>query len=291
MNIIKNDKQPTYMRQRYLLGFYSQMKGERLQSTNTQKLIFLHQKKHGLSYYDFIPYKYGPYSFQLNEDIQVLIRDGYLMQDDGAYYTPYSFAFDYPSDFAVERGNSLIRKTYNQYPYYAINSEIISRLYEQKDIDKFISYKSELVKTSSELFTVGYEGRTLESFLNLLIINNIRLLCDVRRNPLSRKFGFSRKNLEHILPSIGIKYIHIPELGIESSKRSDLTTPSDYNILFKYYEEFINNNDKLIDDLYRLYDSNKRIALMCFERDVNYCHRHVIRDNIKQKYNITGVDL
>ena len=64
----------------------------------------------------------------------------------------------------------------------------------------------------------------IEAFINNLIQNDIRLLCDVRKNPLSRKFGFSKGKLSHILDTIGIKYVHIPDLGIESDKRRSLDT-------------------------------------------------------------------
>jgi hypothetical protein len=45
------------------------------------------------------------------------------------------------------------------------------------------------------IVTIGYEGRSLEAFLNLLLQNSVTLLCDVRRNPLSRKYGFSKSTL------------------------------------------------------------------------------------------------
>ena len=62
-------------------------------------------------------------------------------------------------------------------------------------------------------FTVSY----IKNTKNLGMV--IGLLCDVRKNPLSRKFGFSKKKLKHITETVGIKYVHIPELGIESDKR------------------------------------------------------------------------
>jgi hypothetical protein len=42
------------------------------------------------------------------------------------------------------------------------------------------------------LFTIGYQGRTLEDSLNVLLTASVTLLCDVRRNPVSRKPGFSK---------------------------------------------------------------------------------------------------
>ena len=62
------------------------------------------------------------------------------------------------------------------------------------------------------------------------------MLCDVRRNPVSRKPGFSRKALASSCDAIGIRYVHMPELGIASDKRRTLSTEADYDALFAEYE-------------------------------------------------------
>ena len=46
---------------------------------------------------------------------------------------------------------------------------------------------------------------------------DVTILCDVRKIPISRKFGFSKHKLKHILDTVGIKYVHLPDLGIMSS--------------------------------------------------------------------------
>lgn len=49
-------------------------------------------------------------------------------------------------------------------------------------------------------FTIGYEGRTRDEYLALLVGAAVTLLVDVRRNPISRKKGFSKRTLE---PAVG----------------------------------------------------------------------------------------
>ncbi|WP_375627098.1 DUF488 family protein [Bartonella sp. MU37NMGALS] len=73
-------------------------------------------------------------------------------------------------------------------------------------------------------FTIGYEGKSLENYLKSLIENNIKTLCDVRKNPISRKHGFSKRQLEKAVSNIDIEYMHMPELGIASEKRRNLKT-------------------------------------------------------------------
>lgn len=42
------------------------------------------------------------------------------------------------------------------------------------------------------LFSVGYEGRDLSDFVELLQENGVTVLLDVRLNAISRKPGFSK---------------------------------------------------------------------------------------------------
>jgi hypothetical protein len=290
----ENNTQPTYKRQRFLLAFIRQLQGG-VTSTDLQKLVFLHTMSEGSDFYEFIPYKYGSYSFQLAEDLDILHRDGYLSIE----YTPESTRIkaigEYPQEtpfrIATERGYALIRKAYREYPYYAINSEIIGRLFRGEELEQFNNVKRNYAKTEQVLFTIGYEGKSIETFINTLIQNDIRLLCDVRKNPLSRKFGFSKGKLEHITETVGIKYVNIPDLGIESDKRSSLETVEDYKCLFSDYAETLPNLAPLLERVYSLLCTNVRIALMCYEREPEMCHRHVIRDYITNTHTIRSVDL
>ncbi len=134
-----------------------------------------------------------------------------------------------------------------------------------------------------KFFTIGYEGISLETYLNKLIINDIRLLCDVRKNSLSMKYGFSKSQLKNACQSIGIKYIHIPELGIESEKRQDLESMSDYNKLFEEYENTtLINNKQSINYLFQLTKEYKRVAITCFEKEVCMCHRGRVLNALKE---------
>ncbi|MDR1290519.1 MAG: DUF488 domain-containing protein, partial [Planctomycetaceae bacterium] len=244
---------------------------------------------------EFVPYKYGSYSFQLAEDWDILYRDKYLSVENTPEITMIKAVGNYPHEnsfkIATERGEALIRKAYREYPYYTINSEIIDRLFRGEELERLRNIKQTYIKTDQVLFSIGYEGRSVEAFVNTLIQNDIRLLCDVRKNPLSRKFGFSKSKLKHITQTIGIEYVHIPDLGIESDKRDSLETIEDYNRLFDNYANTLPSRSLLLEQVYMLLCSNVRIALMCYERKPEMCHRHVIRDYIVKTHQITSMDL
>ena len=129
----------------------------------------------------------------------------------------------------------LIRYTYRQYPYYATKSVIAKDLLNSNELHAIEQQKRHYPQ--KQLFTIGYEGISLETYINKLIINNVHVLCDVRKNAYSQKYGFSKKTLELACKGADIEYIHIPALGIVSDKRQELRTQADYDILFQEYKE------------------------------------------------------
>jgi len=127
------------------------------------------------------------------------------------------------------------------------------------------------------VYSIGYQGKTIGSFMNELAESNISLLVDVRRNAFSFKKGFSKNQLRDYLKKAKIGYLHLPEFGIEAGKRKDLHTAQDYKILFADYRKNLRlENDRL--EYLKALGRKQRIALMCFEADKNFCHRGVLSD-------------
>lgn len=124
------------------------------------------------------------------------------------------------------------------------------------------------------LFTIGYESLSLESYINKLIINDVRVLCDVRKNAFSQKYGFSKSQLQQACTRVGIEYIHIPELGIDSEERQDLVSQKDYDILFAKYERTtLKTNETYLTIILNKIQEKGRVALTCFEKSPIQCHR------------------
>jgi uncharacterized protein (DUF488 family) len=182
-------------------------------------------------------------------------------------------------EFGHLSGKKLIRHIYLKYPYYAVNSEILSDVLSDSEISEIKEYnpKNEI----RALYTIGYEARSLEEYINLLIKEDVKILVDVRKNPISRKYGFSKKTLQKAIEEIGIEYRHIPELGISGEKRMNLHNLEDYNQLFDAYEkEVLDNSSNVLMTVNQLILENDRIALTCFEKDSEYCHRTRIAEKI-----------
>jgi len=272
-----------FYRQKILLGLIEAF-GGRLNNRDLQKYLFLFaQKCQREKSYDFVPYKYGCFSFQSYADRRNLTESGYLAAGDdwvlnNSGHLKSLDAGDaqkitaFQKHYASIAGEDLVREVYRGYPYYAINSEIASRLMTDNELRKIDDARPQ--ESEYCFFTIGYEGASFENYLNRLIQNNIKLLCDVRRNPLSRKYGFSKSTLSETLKKLGIEYVHIPELGIVSEKRQELNTQADYDRLFCEYERTtLMSADKNLKALFALFKKHKRIAITCFEAQECMCHR------------------
>lgn len=129
------------------------------------------------------------------------------------------------------------------------------------------------------LLSIGYEGRSLEAYLDALLAAGVTMLCDVRRNPLSRKFGFSKKTLAHACKVVGIRYEHLPELGIEAAKRKGIHGEAAYAALFETYRrEWLPKQRQALQQIETWLQEGERVALTCFERDETHCHRHMVAE-------------
>jgi uncharacterized protein (DUF488 family) len=281
-----------YYRRKILLSLIQVFEGE-LEKIQLQKLLFLYTRfQKERKTYDFVPYKLGCFSFQANADLFTLKKYGIVSETDKFWKKEDQVNYlneltkedkkiisDFRIIYANKTSDDLITLTYKKYPYFAINS-IVAKNYlsesEFENLNDYRSFDNEIV-----LFTIGYEGVSLENYLNKLIKNNVKVLCDVRKNALSMKYGFSKTQLKNACNGVGIEYIHIPEVGIDSDQRQELKSQIDYDVLFDKYKS--KNLNETVDnqiEILNLLKTNKRIALTCFEADVCQCHRKHLSEAI-----------
>ena len=70
------------------------------------------------------------------------------------------------------------------------------------------------------IFTIGYEGATMDGFIAALKHAGVERVIDVRALPLSRRPGFSKTPLCGALDEAGIEYVHLKALGTPAEGRS-----------------------------------------------------------------------
>ena len=297
-------KKPLYYRQKILLALL-EVFGGKLGKTDLQKYLFLFTQEYQKNRsYEFVPYKYGCFSFQSDADKRKLTNIGIIKAGEDWEIAEKSYYIEQIANedrenlillgdkFRNIRGNNLVCNIYRRYPYYAINSEIAEKLLNKEELKTIKQEKPS--QTDYAFFTIGYEGKSFENYLNRLIKNNVHLLCDVRKNAFSHKYGFSKKILSKTLEKIGIGYMHIPDLGIASEKRQSLNSQADYDRIFQHYEICtLKENKVALEELYNLFQKYRRVAITCFEADPNICHRSLVAKAISQhpdwKYKISHI--
>ena len=282
-----------FYRRKVLLGLLEAL-DRQVPRTDLQKYLFLVSREQEKPSYHFVPYRFGCYSFQADADKRTLAKYG-LIRDHDKWVLDSRKRFLHvlkPVDrtainkvvqsFRQVRGRDLVQYVYRTCPYYAINSNVRDELLDPAELEEVEASRPK--GRSARLFTLGYEGQSLEQFLNKLIGQSVAVLCDVRRNPVSMKYGFSKRQLQHACDGLGINYVHMPELGIDSHKRKHLHSRSDYDTLFRdYTDTTLRENDAALDSIVRLVSDNKRVALTCFEADASYCHRGCVANALLAK--------
>jgi len=132
------------------------------------------------------------------------------------------------------------------------------------------------------LYTIGYEGSDVDTFVSHLKDNAIDCLVDVREKPISRKKGFSKSVLAERLKKEDITYLHFKELGSPKPVRDRLKATKDYKTFFDKMAQYLSTKGQVIEEAYA-YISNKNCCLMCFEKTAAYCHRKVVAEKIKDR--------
>ena len=133
---------------------------------------------------------------------------------------------------------------------------------------------------SRQLFTVGYEGRDINTFLHNLRSNGIDCVLDIRQHPLSRKPGFSKSQLARRLDRLRIQYVHLPDLGTPKPLREHLKSTGNYSIFFRKMDNHLANKKGALETAYS-YVTNHTCCLMCFERLAAACHRKLVARRIE----------
>jgi len=280
-----------FYRRKIILALLQLFENE-LDKIRLQKLLFLFTQRQLKGEYDFVPYKFGCYSYSANADLTAMVGKGLLSETESHFRcidktdflkalkeTDRKLLLEVKTIYGKMNAHALMRHTYINFPYWAINSIKAESILSTEEFEKVNRNRPFSDKVT--LFTIGYEGISLEEYLNRLLKNDVKVLVDVRNNPLSMKYGFSKNQMQHYCGNLGIQYMHFPEVGIHSKQRQELNTQADYDKLFAVYRK--NNLTKTTVSqikILNLLKEYKRIALTCFEANICQCHRKHLAEAI-----------
>ncbi|KYG69997.1 DUF488 family protein [Bdellovibrio bacteriovorus] len=132
-----------------------------------------------------------------------------------------------------------------------------------------------------KIFTVGYEGCDIDEFTEGLKEKGVTHVVDIRKNPLSRKRGFSKKKLAEELAKKEIAYTHMPGLGVPTLWRKQAKTHliTREKMFRDYVKKVLPKQQEEILELLKL-GKKKGLTLLCYESDASDCHRRYVAEEM-----------
>jgi len=135
------------------------------------------------------------------------------------------------------------------------------------------------------IWTIGHSTRSLEEFVAMLDSVNIVTLVDIRTYPSSRRYPhFNKEALQDSLPSHGIEYIHLKELGGRRRPVKNSVNTAWRNEAFRGYADYMQTKEfsKAVEKLEAIANKSPT-AYMCSEAVWWSCHRSLVSDYLKWK--------
>ncbi len=256
-----------FYRRKLLLALLQKL-GENSSPQVIQNLLFLISAQNQA--YEFIPHAMGCHSLTLESDLELYAKDKWTentitAEDQQLLETTLN-------NFKGEE--ELLKEVAEAEPYYTIRSNHFDNLNLSKEFYQERKRIIEEINNSPPaLYTIGYEGLSIEAFINRLIKNNVKRVIDVRGNPNSRKRDFSKNNFASLLDQAGIEYRGVPEIGVPNKVKREYLKADRKEELFEWYEaNVLDHNSALIGEISVLAQEENSV-LVCYEADHNDCHR------------------
>jgi uncharacterized protein (DUF488 family) len=137
----------------------------------------------------------------------------------------------------------------------------------------------------NKIFTIGFAGKSAESFFSLLEENNIKKLIDVRLNNVSQLAAFAKKDdLEFFLKRIlSCEYIHRPDLAPTEIILKDYKNKIiNWEVYTAEYIKLLNSRniasslrkDEIVDSVF-----------LCSEHQPQFCHRRLLVEYLQKQWD------
>jgi uncharacterized protein (DUF488 family) len=138
--------------------------------------------------------------------------------------------------------------------------------------------------TAPTLFTIGYEKALLTDVLATLTRAGVATLIDVRDRPISRRPGFSQRQLAAAIEDAGMRYVHLAALGTPPEGRL-ANRRREWERFWQIVEEKLASTEAELD----LRKAAELAAaapscLLCYEADWRVCHRRRIGEILAQRH-------
>jgi len=133
------------------------------------------------------------------------------------------------------------------------------------------------------LFTIGYEKALLKDVIATLNVAGVATLLDVRDRPISRRPGFSKRQLAAAVEDAGMQYVHLAALGTPPEGRL-ANRRREWERFWGIVEEKLGRPEAELD-LYQAAEIAEGVpsCLLCYEADWQVCHRRRIAEILAER--------
>src|SRR5262245_39670419 len=137
--------------------------------------------------------------------------------------------------------------------------------------------------TVQTLYTIGYEKALQQNVLAALTEAGVATLIDVRDRPISRRPGFSKRQLAAAIEDAGMRYVHLKALGTLPEGRL-ANRRREWERFWGIVEEKLARPEADLD-LRKAVEiaEAEPSCLLCYEADWRVCHRRRIAEILTQR--------
>jgi uncharacterized protein (DUF488 family) len=139
--------------------------------------------------------------------------------------------------------------------------------------------------TGRTLYSIGYEKTLLTDVLATLTGAGVATLIDVRDRPISRRPGFSKRQLAAAIEDAGMRYVHLAALGTPPEGRL-ANRRREWELFWRIVETKLTSTEAELD-LQRAAEIAWAApsCLMCYEADWHVCHRRRIAEILARRHD------
>jgi uncharacterized protein (DUF488 family) len=141
-----------------------------------------------------------------------------------------------------------------------------------------------LMRMGNELFTIGFAGKTAESFFNRLTQAKVKQVVDVRLHNVSQLSGFAKRDdLKYFLREIAeIDYLHVPALApTEEMLQEYRKGKGNWELYARRFRDLL--RERKIEDSISP-ELVKGGCLLCSEDKPHHCHRRIVAEYLQQRW-------
>lgn len=138
------------------------------------------------------------------------------------------------------------------------------------------------------IYTIGYTQKNAETFFEILKVNRISKIIDIRLNNKSQLAGFTKGNdLKYFLKNIlEIEYMHILKLAPSKDILDSYRNSKDWESYVIDFTSLINSRNAIVG-LNKLQFEDA--CLLCSEPTPEFCHRRLVAEMLMEQWKDVNI--